>query len=386
MYEAEIEIPDWIEEMKKQDRPGFYEPVDGGRNVYLPTTQQTTVVSSPGDEVLLRTYRSADKNILWGNDSASLLDIGDDVALLEFQSKANTLGAEVISAIQESVSRVEGDRNLRGMVIGNDGINFSVGANLGELAVTLAEGNLTAVENAVHEFQNAIQRVRYASKPVVIAVHQRALGGACELIMAAPYSVAAAESYIGLVELGVGLIPAGTGSTRIAEVASKAAPNGHNNEIMAVLARYFEQVAMAKVSSSAHEAREMGFLTENTTIAMRAERRFDLAKREVLRLALAGYLPPVRGQEFTVLGAPGGAALEVMAYQFHQGRFISDYDFLLATKLAQAFTGGDLPGSTQVNEEYMLNLERKIFMSLLTEQNTQDRIRHILEHNKPLRN
>lgn len=386
MNEAQIDFPDWVQGMSDDGQNSFYDSSTDPPTVFIPIEQTRIETKPPDDERSLRLLRGVPGRTVWESPDAALMDMGEGVVLFEFRTKANTLGAGVISGLLDAIDRIEGDPNIRGMVIGNEGSNFSVGANLGEVAAALLEGKFATVEEAVQRFQAAIQRVRYAQKPVVVAVHQRVLGGACELLLAAPSSVAAAESYIGLVELGVGLIPAGTGSTRLAAMASKNAPNGFDNEIQASLGRYFEQVAMARVSTSAREAQEMGYLPSQASIVMRPERRFEVAKQEVIRLSLAGYLSPVESDLITVLGSPGRAALEVMAYQFHQGRFISDYDFRLARELAKVLTGGDLPGSTSVDESYLLDLEREVFMSLLGEKKTQERIQHILEHNKPLRN
>ncbi|TDI70050.1 MAG: 3-hydroxyacyl-CoA dehydrogenase/enoyl-CoA hydratase family protein [Bacteroidetes bacterium] len=386
MNEAQIALPEWIQEMSETGLTQFYDSSTDPRTVFVPAHRENIEAIIPADERTLSQLRAIPDRTVWESSDAALLDMGSGVVLYEFRSKANTLGAGVINGLVEAIDRIEGDPNIRGMVIGNEGSNFSVGANLGEVAAALLEGKFSVIEEAVWGFQRAIQRVRYSVKPIAVAVHQRVLGGACEMVLAAPTSVAAAESYIGLVELGVGLIPAGTGSTRLAALAASNAPNGFDNEIQASLARYFEQVAMARVSTSAREAQEMGYFPAHGAIVMRSERRFEVAKQEIVHLSEKGYLPPPSGELITVLGSPGRAALEAMAYQFHQGKFISDYDFRLARDLAKVLTGGDLPGSTDVDDNFLLDLEREVFMSLLGEKKTQERIQHILEHNKPLRN
>ncbi|GMQ81312.1 MAG: 3-hydroxyacyl-CoA dehydrogenase/enoyl-CoA hydratase family protein [Rhodothermia bacterium] len=386
MNKAQIGLPEWIQEMSGEGPTSFYDTSTEPLTVFVPAQRARIEAIVPNDEKPLSQLRAVPNRTIWESPDAALIDMGAGVVLYEFRSKANTLGAGVVNGLVEAVDRIEGDSDIRGMVIGNEGSNFSVGANLGEVAAALLEGKFSIIEEAVRKFQGAIQRVRYSVKPIAVAVHQRVLGGACELVLAAPTSVAAAESYIGLVELGVGLIPAGTGSTRLAALAASHAPNGFDNEIQASLARYFEQIAMARVSTSAREAQEMGYFPFHASIVMRPERRFEVAKQEVIRLSEKGYLPPFSGELITVLGSPGRAALEVMAYQFHQGKFITDYDFRLARDLATVLTGGDLPGSTSVDENYLLDLEREVFMSLLGEKKTQERIQNILEHNKPLRN
>ena len=247
-------------------------------------------------------------------------------------------------------------------------------------------GQFDAVSYAVKRFQDTVQRIHYARKPVVVAVHQRVLGGAAELVMSCTHPVAASESYVGLVELGVGLIPAGTGTMRMAKIAASRAPNSFPSEIQSALAPLFEQIAMAKVSTSARNAQEMEYLAHHAPIVMRSERRIYVAHQEVIRLSSQGYFPPVDGSKFMVGGRDAGAALKMMAYQFLQGQFISEYDYDLACAVAYVISGGNLDGPTLVTEQHVLDLERETFMRLVGEAKTQDRIRHLLQHNKPLRN
>jgi 3-hydroxyacyl-CoA dehydrogenase len=282
------------------------------------------------------------------------------------------------------IDKVENDPNLRGLVIGNEGAHFSVGANLGELAWAVQQGQFDLLEQAVAFFQQAIQRIHYATKPVVTAVHQRALAGGCEIVMGCPHPVAAAESYIGLVELGVGLIPAGTGTTRLAALAARRAV-AYDSHLFPLVQQYFQNVATAAVATSARQAQAMGYLAPHAPVVMNAERRFHVARHEVLRLSEQGYLPPPI-ERIKVLGRPARAALEVGVYQYHQGRFISDYDRHLAGRLAYVITGGDLTGAQEVTEAYMLDLEGAVFLSLLGEPKTQERIAHLLKTGKPLRN
>ncbi len=390
-------LPEWITEMASSGASAFYATAGigdgevtqksmGSVQVYQPALKSHVSDSAPADENGLSFYKMDHGGVAWSNDSANLYQSADGVAVLEFCSKANTMGAAVLLAIQEAIELVEANRDLRGLVIANEGSNFSVGANLGELAMTLEAGQFEAVSYAVARFQDTIQRVRYARKPVVVTVHQRVLGGACELVMASTHPVAAAESYIGLVESGVGLIPAGTGTMRLAAMASDLAPSGFPSEVQSALAPYFEQVAMARVATSARHAQQMGYLSRAAPIVMRAERRIHVAHREVIRLSAQGYVPPPQDRKIRVGGKDIAAALNMMAYQFLQGGYISEYDFELARTIAYVMTGGNLNGQTPVSEQYILDLEREAFMRLVGETRTQDRIRHLLEHNKPLRN
>lgn len=376
------DIPSWVEEMEADGVKKFYD----ADAVYLPGQRAHVELETFADEAGLAPLKARPDATVWKNSDVSLLDMGDGVVCLEFRSKANSLGQFVMEGIAEALDRVETSPDIRGLVIGNEGTNFSVGANLGEAAMAMMMGQADTVEQFVNGFQQTIQRIRYAEKPVVVAVHQRVLGGACEMLMASPQPVAAAESYVGLVELGVGLIPAGTGTMELARLAAERAANGHDSEIQGFLQVYFQQVAMAKVATSGAEAIKMGYMAPNGQIVMNGERRFHVARQEVIRLSEAGYMPPPRDRTIRVLGRPAGAALQTAAYQFLQGQFISEYDFHLAERFGHVLTGGAFSGPQDVSEQYLLDLEREVFMSLLGEQKTMDRIQHILTHNKPLRN
>ncbi len=386
MEEKGLALPGWIGAMRGDGAKSFYRSENGVTQVYIPSRRAYVEDPKPDDEISLAAIRTDEKKVLWTNPDAALLDLGDGVALYEFRSKSNALGQFVMEGLVEVIERVENDPNLRGLVVANEGKNFSVGANLGEVAMAVASGQFDMLNEAIAGFQRAIQRVRYATKPVVVAPHHMTLGGACEMTLACPNPVVAAETYIGLVELGAGLIPAGTGTMRMAAKASALAPNGFPSEIQAYLQKYFEQMAMAKVATSAREGQEMGYVADHAQVVMNADRRFFVAKQEVIRRSEEGYLPPPVLTHIKVLGRPAAAAMEVGAYQFLQGKYISEYDFFLAKKLAHVLTGGDLTGPQEVHEDYLLDLEREAFLSLLGEPKTQERIMHLLQHNKPLRN
>lgn len=386
MRGAKIPLPAWIDAMETAGASSFYRTTKGKRQVYVPSESAYVPDQASSDEGILSLVRTSLERTIWQNDDAALLDVGDGVAVFEFRSKANALGRRVIDGLDEALDRLETGADLRGMVIGNDGKNFSVGANLAEVAGALAERRFDEVERMVARFQEVVRRVRYARKPVVVAVHQRVLGGGCELLMACPHPVAAAESYVGLVELGVGLIPAGTGTTRLAQLAAERSPNGHPSEVQPWVQRFFEQVAMAKVSSSAREAQQMGYLPAHARIVMNDDRRLYVAREEVLRLSNQGYLPPAAPAGVLVLGRPTRAAVEVMLEQYFEGRFITEYDLHLGRQLAYVLTGGDLTAPQEVSETYLLELEREVVMRLLADARTQARITHLLQHNRPLRN
>ncbi|MCY3487541.1 MAG: 3-hydroxyacyl-CoA dehydrogenase NAD-binding domain-containing protein [Bacteroidetes bacterium] len=378
MTKEELVLPKWVLDMPSD--ASFYTD----RGVYIPAQKEYEVQKVSAAERSLASIKLDSGEDLWSNEESGLVDLGDGVALFEFRSKACTLGGKVIGGMLEAIDRVENSPDLCGLVIGNEGNHFSVGANLAELAGALQSGKFGEIAQYIAHFQSAMQRVHYARKPVVVAAHQRALGGGCELIMSSANPVAAAETYAGLVELGVGLIPAGTGSMRLAAKAS-GENHGYDSNLLLDVMRYFEAVAKATVSTSAEEARDLGFLPDHACIVMNSARRFHAAKHEVLRLSAQGYRPPVP-QTIRVLGRPGAAALNTAVYQLHQGRFISDYDLHLAKQLAYVFTGGDLSGAEEVSESYLLDLEREVFLGLLGQPKTQERIAGLLKHNRPVRN
>ena len=255
MANANIMLPDWV--LGMPENGSFYR--DAGSQVFVPTVGAYEGMVTPMDERGPAAVKESGISDLWSNKEAGLIDLGEGVVLYEFRSKACTLGRNVIRGLQESIDYVENDPNLRGLVIGNEGTHFSAGANLAEMAQAVGEGMFDVINEYIAQFQGAMQRVHYARKPVVVAVHQRALGGGCELVMSSPNPVAAAESYLGLVELGVGLIPAGSGCMRLAARASDRHV-AHDSDLQAFVARYYEQVAKAEVSTSAERAREMAYL------------------------------------------------------------------------------------------------------------------------------
>ncbi|WP_412068117.1 3-hydroxyacyl-CoA dehydrogenase/enoyl-CoA hydratase family protein [Rubrivirga sp. IMCC43871] len=383
--DAEIPVPAWVADIPVQ---GFYRDTESGvPEVWTPGTGRYVPDPRPADEWGLTYLKEDANNTLWENSDAALLDVGDGVALFEFRSKSNSLGSEVITGVMEAIQKVEDDRDLRGMIIGNEGSNFSVGANLGEVAMALMMGEVSDLEPFIAKFQEAVFKIRYATKPVVVTTHQRVLGGGCEMTMACPHPVLAAETYIGLVELGVGLIPAGGGTTMMAARAAELAADADRpSEIQPFLRQHFETIAMANVATSAFEARDKNFIDDNATIVMNDARRFHVAKAQVTRLSEQGYRPPAVRSAIPVLGAPGRAQFEIALHQFEEGGYVSEYDHYLGSRLAWVMTGGDLTAPAEVHEDYLLELEREVFLSLLGEEKTMARIQSILTTNKPLRN
>ena len=368
---AGIVVPYWLEKMEKSDTTSFYRRCE---EVYQPGAGYVSL-SQPQDEISLAAIKYESKNTLWENTEAALLDLGDGVALYEFRSHGNVLSTKVIEGLFEVIDLIEkGD--FCGLVIGNEGKNFCTGLNLKDSELTALEAKL----------QKLGQRICYAHKPIVAALHGSVLGGGCELAIACHQIVVAAESYIGLVELGVGLIPAGGGLMRTAAWAAKRAVKETPGEILPFLQDAFETIAQAKVTSSAIEAQEIGLLSERAEIVMNTARRFYVAKKEIIRLAEKGFVPPPILNKIPVLGRNGRGKLENYAYQLRLGGYITDYDYYLTERLAYVITGGELSAATKVDEEYLLRLERETFASLLNEEKTQQRIAYMLANKKPMRN
>ncbi|MGK7909716.1 MAG: 3-hydroxyacyl-CoA dehydrogenase/enoyl-CoA hydratase family protein [Synechococcus sp.] len=393
MLTAGLAIPDWIELMLESGFTKFYthaseagdEPRTG--QGYDPSMGGCgyTDLETHADEIDLEELKLDPKRTVWQNPEAALLDLGDGVLLYEFRSKGNTLSNLVLSGLDASLSLLE-TSSYRGLVIGNGGQNFSAGANLKEMAHAAREGGAEAISGLIQQFQTLMQRIHYFHKPIVAAVQGRALGGGCELVLACPHVVAAAETYIGLVELSVGLVPAGGGMLRMVTRAVDRAPSEAPSHIQPWLQKAFETIATATVSNSAAEAIELGFLPTDAVVVMNGDRCLYVAKQEVMRLANEGYIPPAKNHNLWLMGSSARALMEHAAYTMHEAGFASDYDRVLANKLAFAMTGGDLSTPTLVDEQYLLDLERQAFVPLLAEPKTQERMAYLLRHKKPLRN
>lgn len=374
MQKAGLTVPDWVMSMSG----GFYGKVGA-------------IATSPTDEIHLADIKANPKATLWHNSEAALLDLGDGVALFEFRSKANTLSVQVIDGLIAALDWLE-THDYRGMVIGNEGENFCVGINLAEVGKIVQWENLNpfnrnhrALTDLIIKFQTLVQRIHYFHKPIVAAIQGRVLGGGCELAMACPHIVADAETYIGLVELGVGLIPAGGGLMRMARWAASRAATDTPGDILPFLKRVFETIGMAKVANSAYEGIALGFLNPMTKVVVNGDRRLYVAKQEVLDLDYLGYTAPPRNP-IHVLGQPARAVFEHMAQTLEQGGYISEYDHALAHRLAYVLTGGELTAPSLVDEDYLLRLERELFLPLVDEPKTKERILHMLTTKKPLRN
>jgi 3-hydroxyacyl-CoA dehydrogenase len=340
-----------------------------------------------------KTYRTSQKppnvvvlkqaNIIAGNDSASLRDLGDGVALLEFHTKMNALDDNIIEVAHTALDEL--DKNFVGMVIGNEGEHFSAGANV--LAVGLAAENgewdkIDAVSKALQDF---LMLVRYNRKPIVTAPFGYTLGGGCEVAMAGARVVAHAESYVGLVEVGMGLIPAGGGVKELLRRVVTPAMQTPNADVLPYLQRVFETIAMAQVATSAEEAIRMGFFGPDTRVIMNRDHLLFEAKKTVLDMVRENYRPPARAKIYAA-GERALAAMRIAIYSMLSGRYVSEYDALVGGNLAQVLCGGNLTAPAWVDEQTILDLERKAFVSLCGQEKTRERIWHFLNTGKPLRN
>jgi 3-hydroxyacyl-CoA dehydrogenase len=317
------------------------------------------------------------------NAGASLIDLGDGIACLEFHSKVNTIGEDTIRLMHRAMDAVR--QQFDGLVIGNQGRDFSGGANLMLLLLEAQEGNWDDLDVALREFQRLNLALRYFERPVVAAPFGRTLAGGCEVVLPAARVQAAAETYIGLVETGVGLIPAGGGTTEMVRRTTARIPPGSDADPTPFARWVFETIALAKVSSSAEDARNLGYLRDADGISMNGDRLIQDAKDACLAMGRLGYRPPLR-ELIPVVGERGLSALEAYLFLMRTAGQISDYDEIIGRKLAHVICGGRVAYRTRVSEEYLHELEREAFLSLVGERKTQDRMRHLLQTGRPLRN
>ena len=382
------EVPALVEALLSGGKDRFYSVAGEGagrrRSVFVPGGGTLETIEDRAGIILLDNVRMRGEP-LESNPSASVLDIGEGVLCVEFHSKMNTISGATLELVRRGVDAAE-QGGYAGLVIGNQAPNFSVGANIKELASAALEKDWKTIEGMIRGFHATALKLRYSSIPVVCAVQGMALGGGCEIPLACDAIQAAAETYIGLVELGVGLIPAGGGTREMACRAAEAVPPGYPVDSFGFLMRYFENIAMAKTSGSAAEARQLGYLRPVDGISMNRDRALCDARTRVLAIAAEGYRPPCPRHSVKVAGGPGIAELQILLSQYSGGGFISEYDEFLAGRFAYALCGGNIDAEFPVSEQYLLDLECEVFLGLLGEQKTLDRISHTLKTGKPLRN
>lgn len=370
----------WVQEMLASGADKFYKVEDGKRKYYDIASKSYKVI--PGTEGLIILDNLRANKLVWGNAGVSLIDIGDGVLNLEFHSKMNTLGSEVVEGINKSIAIAEKD--FAGLVIGNEGPNFSAGANLAMLLMYAIEQEYDEIDLMIRTFQNTMMRARYSSIPVVVAPHGLTLGGGCELSLHADRVQIAAETYMGLVEFGVGLIPAGGGTKEFTLRISDGFAEGDIQ--LNALKNAFLTIGQAKVSTSGQEAFDIGFLRRGDKVSVNKQHQITDAKQMVIELATAGYTQPVQRKDIKVLGKSGLGMVYAGAYTMYSGGYISEYDKFISEKLGYIMCGGDLSAPSLVSEQYLLDLEREAFLSLTGQKKTLERIQHMLTTGKPLRN
>ena len=379
-----------IEKVLASGRKGFYESEKGATTVFDICTGGTKRVEEPKGVITLKSWKEAGREIE-KNPGASLIDLGDGVVCCEFHGKMNAIGADLIAMMHKGLKRLETDFDA--MVIANQAVNFSVGANLMLVLVAAQEQEWDELHMAVKQFQNVNLAIKYAPKPVVAAPQGMALGGGCEVSLHAAKIQAAAEAYIGLVETGVGLIPGGGGTKEMLIRANEHAAGGEDLDLFHATKPIFEAVAMAKVGTSAEECRALGYLRREDGVSMNRERLVADAKEAALALARGGYKRPAanwqEGAQTTqikVLGEQFLAGAKLAIHMMVRGGYASEYDAHVGRKLANILAGGTLTAPQMVSEQYVLDLEREAFVSLCGEKKTQERIAHTLKTGKPLRN
>ena len=380
MQTENIPVASWVTEMVASGNKSFYTVCDGAKYYYsIPSKNQEKI---PGQDSFIILDNIRESKTIWSNAGASIQHLGNGVLNVEFQSKMNTLGGEVLQAINKGIDLAETE--YEAVILGNQAEHFTVGANLAMVFMMAVEQEYEELNFSVKYFQDTVMRLRYSSCPTIIAPHGYTFGGGCELSLHADKVIAAAETYIGLVEFGVGIIPGGAGSKEMAVRASEGVLK--DDVKLNKLRDYFINVAMAKVATSAHEAYDLGFFKEHKDlVVVNKNRQIATAKRHAIQMLEDGYTQPapkkalVYGQQALGMFLVGTDSLE-------KGHYASEHDKKIANKLGYVMAGGDLSEPTYVSEQYLLDLEREAFMSLMTERKTLERIEHMLKTGKPLRN
>jgi 3-hydroxyacyl-CoA dehydrogenase len=370
-----------VEEMKSAGKSSFYNLEKGNKQFFDSASNGYKTIPGTEELVMLDVLRS--ENTIWKNADTTIVNLGDGIINLEFQTKMNTIGGGVIEGINKALDLAENEYS--GLVISNTGDNFSAGANVGMIFMMALEQDFDELNFAVKTFQDTMMRVRYAKTPVVVAPHQLTLGGGCELTMHADKVVAHAESYIGLVEFGVGLIPGGGGTKEFVKRFAEELKEGDIR--INALRNRFLTVGQAKVATSAHEAFDLGYLREGIDeVVVSREYQLTRAKAACLEMANKGYTSPPKEKNITVMGQEGLGIVYVGANSMKSGNYISEHDQLISEKLGFVMCGGDLSERVEVSEQYLLDLERKAFLELCAERKTLERLESMVKKGKVLRN
>lgn len=381
--EADIDLPDWIHEMVDAGHEKFYRWNDATREYYDPSSKSYKPVPTDTRDIQIDVLKRSDKKVM-GNDGATLYDIGEGVALLEFHTKMNSIDNDIIEMMEKTADEVE-NGDWQGLVIGNGSSHFSAGANLMLILMNARAGKWDDIEEMITRFQNANQRMHYLNKPVVAAPQGMALGGGAEVCLGAGHIQASGELYMGLVEVGVGLIPGGAGNLALMRNVFGRHAADKDFAALPFLQKVFMQIGMGEVSPSAEGAREAGYLTANDGVSLNADLRLFHAKQRVLGMAASGYQAP-RPTKFRLPGSNGVATIDMMLYGMETQHQISAYDRHVGNVLANILCGGDTSRAVLTSEDRLLELEREAFLSLCGEEKSQERMQHMLMNNKPLRN
>ncbi|MEW6201866.1 MAG: 3-hydroxyacyl-CoA dehydrogenase/enoyl-CoA hydratase family protein, partial [bacterium] len=384
-----VQIPDKVKKMLEKGAESFYKAENGRMSYWDFATESYREIAPDPNIIDIKVIKKSDASrVVAKNTCASLVDIGDGVACLEFHSELqpemNPIDDQIIAMMNKSVEIV--GKDFVGLVIANHGKNFCVGANLMLLAMNAAQKNFALIEQLSKDFQDANQAMKFAPFPVVVAPHQMTLGGGCEVVLGADRVQASAETYIGLVEVGVGLIPAGGGCKELCLRAVENIPPDVDVSTVRFIGRAFEAIATAKVATSAQEAVDIGILRPHDKFSANHDHRINDAKNVVLGMVKAGYRPPHERKDIKVPGRTGIAAFSNIAWTMHQGGYATEYDLYLAKKVAYIVCGGDVPENTHVSEQYLLDLEREVFVHLCGQEKSIARMQHMLMKKKPLRN
>ncbi|MDR5590031.1 3-hydroxyacyl-CoA dehydrogenase/enoyl-CoA hydratase family protein [Christiangramia sp. SM2212] len=381
MKEEGYEPNAWVTEMLENGSDSFYTVKEG--NTYYYDIQEKKQTKVPGQDAFIILDNIRESKEVFKNSGVVVEDLGDGILNVEFRSKMNSIGGDVLDGVNKAIDMAEKD--YQGLVVANDGKNFSVGANIGMIFMMAVEQEYDELNMAIKYFQDTMMRMRYSSIPTVAAPHAMTLGGGCEMSLHADMVVASAETYIGLVEFGVGVIPGGGGTK---EMTVRAADTFEKDDVeLNRLREHFLTIGMAKVSTSAYEAYDLNILQKGKDIVVvNPDRQLAIAKKHALLMAENGYTKPIKRTDIKVLGKQALGAFLVGTDQMAAGKYISEHDKKIANKLAYVMAGGDLSENQLVSEQYLLDLEREAFLSLTGERKTLERLQHMLKKGKPLRN
>lgn len=375
------ELSEWVKYLEKNELKKFYAIEDNFKVYFDVLNNKYSEIPNQKSYVLLENYK--ENKTVWENEDCSIIDIGDGILNIEFNSKMNTIGSGILQGLNKAIEI--GEKNFQGLIIGNEGDNFSAGADLGMIFMMSVEQEYEKLDIAIKYFQETMMKLRYSNIPTIASPHGLTLGGGCELCMHADKVVAAAETYIGLVEFGVGLIPGGGGTK---EMTLRTSESFKKNDVeLNILRESFLNIAMAKVSESAYQAFGLGiFQKEKDYVVVENKRLLGIAKQEIINIANRGYTKPIKNKEIKVLGKQSLGMFYVGSDSMMSGNYISKHDKKIANKLAYVMSGGDLSEPSYVSEDYLLEIEREAFLSLCGEKKTLERIEHMLKTGKPLRN